>query len=96
VAESGRASKQTGWTAAAGGNAASTKTLFVLEKGKPVPRQVEVGIADGSNTEIKSGLKEGQLVVTGLGQGKSSNGTTTQQNRTPMMGGFGGPPPPGN
>jgi len=70
---------------------AVTKTVYVLQNGKPVPREVEIGMADGSNTEIYRGLEEGELVVTGLGQGKSSNGTTTQRNRVPMMGGFGGP-----
>jgi len=92
AAESGRASQSSVVAAAAGGNAASTRMVFVLENGRPAPRRVEVGIADGSNTEIKSGLKEGELVVTGLGQGKSSNGTSTQRTRMPMMGGFGGPP----
>ena len=70
----------------------TVQTVFVLRNGKPVPREVEVGMADGSNTEIIRGLDEGELVVTGIGQGKSSNGTTTQRNRVPMMGGFGGPP----
>jgi HlyD family secretion protein len=70
---------------------AVTKTVYVLQNGKPVPREVEIGMADGSNTEIDRGLEEGELVVTGLGQGKSANGTTTQRNRVPMMGGFGGP-----
>jgi len=69
-----------------------TRTVYVLENGRPVPREVEIGIADGSNTEIKGGLKEGELVITGLGQGKSSNGSSTQRSRIPMMGGFGGPP----
>jgi HlyD family secretion protein len=95
VAESGRASPQAATTATTGRTTASTKTVFVLENGRPMPRPVEIGIADGSNTEIISGLKEGELVITGLGQGKSSNGTSTQQNRMPMMGGFGGPPPGG-
>jgi hypothetical protein len=49
-------------------------------------------MADAGNTEILRGLEEGELVITGLGQGKSSNGGATQQNRVPMMGGFGGPP----
>jgi HlyD family secretion protein len=72
-------------------SSAASKTVFVLRNGKPVPREVEVGMADGSNTEIIRGLEEGELVVTGIGQGKSSNGATTQRNRVPMMGGFGGP-----
>ena len=71
--------------------APETKILFVLEAGRPVPRQVEIGIADASNAEIRGGLKPGELVVTGLGTGKSANGTT--QNRGAIFGGFGGPPP---
>jgi HlyD family secretion protein len=95
AAAAGPASGSSAMAAAAGGNAASTKTVFVLENRKPVLRHVEIGIADGSNTEIRSGLQEGELVITGLGQGKSSNGTSTQQTRMPVMGGFGGPPPGG-
>ena len=70
---------------------AVTQTVYVLQNGKPIPREVETGMADGSSTEILRGLGEGELVITGLGQGKSSNGTTPQRNRVPTMGGFGGP-----
>jgi HlyD family secretion protein len=93
AAESGRVKASAETTAAPGVAAPVTKTVFVLENGKPVPRQVEIGIADASSTEIRSGLRQGELVVTGLGQGKSASGTSTRQNRMPMMGGFG--PPPG-
>jgi hypothetical protein len=48
-------------------------------------------MADGANTEIIRGLEEGELVVTGLGQGKASSANGSQPNRIPMMGGFGGP-----
>ena len=72
-----------------------TKTVYVLQNGKPVPREVEIGMADGTNTEIVRGLEEGELVITGLGQGKASSTTGSQQNRIPVMGGFGGPPPGG-
>jgi HlyD family secretion protein len=74
---------------------AVTKTVFVLQNGKPVPREVEIGLVDAGNTEIIRGLQEGELVITGLGQGKSSNGTTAQRSRVPTLGGFGGPPPGG-
>jgi len=78
-------------TAVRAHSAAATKAVFVLENGRPVQRRVEVGIADASNTQIIGGLNEGELVVTGLGQGRS-NGTSTSQNRgTPF--GFGGRPP---
>ena len=91
--DTGRVGARTDTAAAtASASAAVTKTVYVLLNGKPVPREVEIGMADGSNTEIIRGLEEGELVVTGIGQGKPSNGTTTQRNRVPMMGGFGGPP----
>jgi HlyD family secretion protein len=78
-------------TGAAAASPAVTKTVFVLQNGKPVPREVEIGLADASNTEIIRGLQEGEPVITGLRQGKSSNGTTTQRGRVPTFGGFGGP-----
>jgi HlyD family secretion protein len=59
-------------------------TVFVLEKSKPVARQVEIGMADSYNTEIKSGLNEGEVVITGIGQ--NATAAATQQNRPPMMG----------
>lgn len=41
--------------------------VTVLQNGKPVPREVEVGVSDGSYVEIKKGLREGDIVVaTGL------------------------------
>jgi multidrug efflux pump subunit AcrA (membrane-fusion protein) len=67
------------------------QTVYVLQNGKPVPREVETGMADGSSTEVLRGLAEGELVITGLGQGKTSATTNSQQNRVPTMGGFGGP-----
>ena len=75
---------------------AVTKTVYVLQNGRPVPREVEIGVADGMNTEITRGLEEGELVITGLGTGKASSTTGSQPNRIPMMGGFGGPPPGGH
>ncbi|MBC7189778.1 efflux RND transporter periplasmic adaptor subunit, partial [Candidatus Aerophobetes bacterium] len=41
--------------------------VTVLQNGKPVPREVEVGVSDGTYIEIKKGLKEEDIVVaTGL------------------------------
>jgi len=62
-------------------------TVYVLEKSKPVARPVEIGMADSYNTEVKSGLKEGEVVITGIGQ--TNTAAATQQGRPPMMG-FGG------
>ncbi len=77
--------------AAAAAAPAVTKTVYVLQNGKPVPRAVQIGMADGISTEIVSGLEEGELVITGLGLGKASSATGSQPNRIPTMGGFGGP-----
>ena len=88
-AESGRVSPPAETTAVPITTARATKTVFVLENGKPVPRQVQIGLADASNTEILSGLSEGETVITGIG----SNGTAAAaQNRGSPFGGFGGPP----
>ncbi|MEA1965583.1 MAG: efflux RND transporter periplasmic adaptor subunit [Candidatus Aerophobetes bacterium] len=41
--------------------------VTVLQDGKPAPREVKAGISDGAYVEIKSGLQEGELVLsTGL------------------------------
>jgi len=39
------------------------KFAVVLKKGKPSLRHITVGVSDGTNVEIKSGLKEGELVL---------------------------------
>lgn len=41
-------------------------TVFVMENGKPILRVVEVGIQDLLYAEIKSGLKAGDIVTTGI------------------------------
>jgi len=41
--------------------------VTVLQDGEPVPREVEVGVSDGTYVEIKRGLKRGDVIVaTGL------------------------------
>lgn len=47
-----------------------TRTLYVLEDGAPVARQVATGASDGDRTEIVSGLEEGEKVVLGQRQGR--------------------------
>jgi HlyD family secretion protein len=44
------------------------RTIYVMPKGggKPWPVPVKLGITDGVNTEITDGIKEGDLVVTGV------------------------------
>jgi HlyD family secretion protein len=57
-----------------------------IEKGRPVT--VKVGITDGSYSEVLEGLKEGDLVITGVNTPTvASTGAQTQQGRSP----FGGP-----
>ena len=38
----------------------------MLEKKTPVRKEVKRGISDGQNTEIVSGLQEGDEVITGI------------------------------
>lgn len=45
-----------------------SRTLYVLRDGQPTATRVRTGSTDGENTEIVSGLEEGDLVVTGIGQ----------------------------
>ncbi|APH72220.1 efflux RND transporter periplasmic adaptor subunit [Aquibium oceanicum] len=45
-----------------------SRTLYVLRDGQPTATSVRTGSTDGENTEILSGLEEGDLVVTGTGQ----------------------------
>jgi hypothetical protein len=42
-----------------------------MENGKPVLHVVEVGIQDQVSAEIKSGLKEGDVVTTGITASKT-------------------------
>ena len=42
-----------------------TTYVFVMEEGKAVRKDVEVGISSDSDQEITSGLKEGEIVITG-------------------------------
>jgi len=88
----GTAAPESGGVAAPPETAAQqTKMVFVLEKDRPVPRQVQVGLADATNTEILSGLSEGEPVITGLG--KNTPAAASQNRGSPF--GFGGGPPRG-
>jgi RND family efflux transporter MFP subunit len=44
----------------------SSYTVFVMSNGKPVLRTVTVGLKDDTYAEIKSGLKSGEVVTTGV------------------------------
>lgn len=39
--------------------------VFVMEDGKAVRKDVEIGISSDSDQEIKSGLKEGEIIISG-------------------------------
>jgi len=66
-----------------GGAAAVSRTLYVLVDGKPVARDVNIGITDGRVTEVTGGdLKEGENVIVSIagqnpgqrGQGQGQRG----------------------
>lgn len=65
-------------------------TVWVLVNGKPEMRQVRTGATDGSYTEILSGLKEGDQVITGGGP-RAPNAQAQRQGQR-MAGGMGGGP----
>ncbi len=66
-----------------------TTTVTVLSKGQQVPTEVITGIVGDTNTEIKAGLNEGDIVV--LPALRSSAGSTTNGgNLIRGGGGFGG------
>ena len=67
--------------AALRGNAGGYSVLVLGADGQPQSQAVEVGLVTNTSAEIKSGLAEGQAVVTGTSA--SRTGTTT-------TGGFGG------
>jgi multidrug efflux pump subunit AcrA (membrane-fusion protein) len=54
------------------------KTVTVLSNGKPTPINVTLGMSNDSQSEVTSGLNEGDVVV-------------IQQTTTTTGGGFGGP-----
>lgn len=72
-----------------------TKSVQVFDIGATAPRTVEVTVGDvvGTQTQILSGLKEGQYVVTGSASGTGGGSTSTGANMRGvgvMMGGGAG------
>ena len=57
----------------------------ILKSGKPVDQTVEIGLASDSQTEITSGLKEGDIVITSTSQTSINTSIQTQS----VFGGFG-------
>ena len=59
------------------------KVIWVLEDGKPLPKEVKLGITDGAYVEILRGdLNEGQLVV--IGEEANSAKKSKANRRTPF------------
>lgn len=65
-----------------------TYGVFVVTNGQPRLAVVTVGLMDSANAEIKTGLKAGQTVTTGVSQVKSSSGSSSNNS---TGGGAGGP-----
>lgn len=61
------------------------KTVYVLRAGEATPVQIQVGITDGTHTEVTGGgLEEGDALITGMAQGGAStagNGGPPQRQR---------------
>jgi macrolide-specific efflux system membrane fusion protein len=75
------------------GTAGSYSVLTLGADGTPVAQPVEVGLVTNTTAEIKSGLTEGQEVVTGVNTPQT--GTATNGNGGFGGGGFGGAVPIG-
>jgi HlyD family secretion protein len=46
--------------------ASKERNVYVLANGKPVAVPVKLGISDGVTTEVLEGLKDGDVVLTGM------------------------------
>lgn len=80
------------------------KAVVVMENNKPVVKTVVLGISDGSNYAVSSGLNEGDKVIVGTNQTTSTtksttsttkSGTSSTTRSTQNQGGNMGGPPPG-
>lgn len=66
-----------------GGDVPNTRTVYLMEtnsfnpKGVLKPAIIRVGISDNSYTEVLDGLKEGDVLVTGINQSAARSTTTT-------------------
>lgn len=66
----------------------NVSTAQVMDNGKPKAIAVETGASSDDYTEIISGLREGDIVVTSTTQSAASTGTTRNSTSSPF-GGFG-------
>ncbi|MCY1013604.1 efflux RND transporter periplasmic adaptor subunit [Nannocystis pusilla] len=68
----------------------NNRTVWVLVDGQPKPVQVQIGISDGSMTEIVGGeLTEGMQVIVGATGGETATKAATTSPFNPMGGGGG-------
>ncbi|MDQ3624629.1 MAG: efflux RND transporter periplasmic adaptor subunit, partial [Verrucomicrobiota bacterium] len=47
-------------------SAPAERTIYTFANGRPQPVQVKLGISDGIHTEAVEGVKENDVVVTGM------------------------------
>jgi len=57
--------------------------------GMPAPRKVKIGINNGANAEVLSGLAEGDKVIVGEGGGLQGTGGGNRGGSTVRIGGSG-------
>lgn len=61
----------------------------IMKNGKVIEVSVEVGLTNGTQTEIASGISEGDVIVTSVQQSTTNGGQRTNQTQSPF-GAFGG------
>jgi multidrug efflux pump subunit AcrA (membrane-fusion protein) len=61
----------------------------VMKDNKPVEKAIEVGLSSSSETEIISGLSEGEIVITSIISANTSSGSS-RNGATSVFGGMGG------
>ncbi len=86
-----------GGTAAPGPAKVKANVLILDQSGKPVPRQVVLGLSDQKNYEVLEGLTEGDMVVVGAGGATGTGDTSSRSSNTgaggmPFIRGGGTPP----
>lgn len=67
-----------------------TKALVKAEEGKPEEREIQIGLSDGKQTEVVSGLAEGEIVV------RAEASKTDKAGASPFSPFGGGRKPPGS
>ncbi len=70
-------------------SSSSHKVVLQLKNGKLVPVLITIGLSNGTDDEVLSGLQSGAEVVVGQTGGKTTSTSTTSSTRT-GTGGFGG------